>query len=184
MVAFGIFDPGGSEKCMKDSCKRGKARIARIGTVSALLMTAVVILTPTVLATNHPYLVGLGITLVNRTLLDASVSDGMPPLEIAIVDLDSVTIYFNYSYSDDRTTGLLKAYHNFSLAVYYNGPSSNGNQHQTLPRDGYFEGSTSVTVYNVTDDTYIWVNYTASISCGAVPPYNDSDTHGESIYLY
>ncbi len=182
MIASGIFDPG-EVKCMKDGSLRGKARVARIGTVSMLLMTAVVILTPTVLATNHPYLVGLGQTWIDDFQLDAGVSDGVPPLEIAIVDLDSVTIYYNYTYSDDRVSGD-EATHIFTLVVDYGGTFASGKTHKTSILTRPTSDSVSVTVYNVVEDTYIWVNYTASISCDAVPPYYDSDTNMESIYLY
>ncbi len=185
MVAFGILDPGGSEKCMKDSCKRGKARVARIGTVSALLMTAVVILTPTVLATNHPYLVGLGVTWINNSRLGATVSVEAVPWEIDVEDRDSVTIYFNYSYSDSRTNQGNVATHAFLLKADYGGTWSNG--HTAYTYGGGIEsgsGPIPLTVYNVLEDTYIWVNYSANISCVDVPPYFDSASYGNSIYLY
>ncbi len=185
MIASGIFDPR-EVKCMKEDCLRGKARIARIVAVSALFMAAVMILTPTVLATNHPYLVGLGQTLVDNRLLDATVSDGMPPLQIDVTNGDSVTIFYNYGYSDNRTSPPYsnKATHTFNLSVYYNGLSLDGNQHITYPDYGYQEGSLSVIVNNVSPYTYIWVNYSASILCSDISPYYDSATHGESIYLY
>ena len=172
---------------MKEGCLVGKARIVSIVAVCALFMAAVVIRTPTVLAaTNHPYLIGLGQTWVTNSALDASVSDGVPPLQIDVENGDSVTVYYNYSYSDYRTYPPYsnKAYHTFNLTVYYAGPSSNGAQHETDPDDGYNVGSVSVHVNNVAENTYIWVNYTATISCDDISPYYDSATHGESIYLY
>ena len=170
---------------MKEGCLERKARIVGIVAVSVLFMSAVVIRTPTVLAaTDHPYLIGLGQTWVTNSALDASVSDGVPPLQIDVEDGDSVTVYYNYSYSDYRTTGSYKAYHTFNLTVYYAGPSSNGAQHETDPNDGYNVGSVSVHVNNVAENTYIWVNYTATITCDDVSPNSDSANNGESIYLY
>ncbi len=161
---------------MKHRCVNGKARVARVGMISASLMVIMImVMSQTALAYTNHVVEGTGLTSITSIDCDADVPEG-PPESLNVANGDDVTIYYNYTYSDLR--GLGSARHQFVLIV--NGWAKE-ESYITYGSGGGI-GTILKTVYNVQEHGQIWVGYYANITCLAEQCY-DSDQKGDYIDL-
>jgi len=165
---------------MKNHYMMEKVRLARIGTVFAVLMAAVVILAPNALGANHP-VSSTGLTFIDQNTCYATITTDIP-FSLDVDDGDSVTIYYNYTYIDHRPgRDLPNAEHVFSQIVAYGGGVAESHGYNTTK---YTEGNGGIQhiVYNVMENTSIWVELYANIT-SSQPQCIDSDWVGGNITL-
>jgi len=153
---------------MKNDYVGGKARAARIGIVSVVVMAAVVILAPNALGANHSvnttgstYISSGGTCIASVT----APSSG----DLDVNNGDSVTIYYNYTYTDGRTSASTLARHDFTQLVEYD-DAGTGESHwynTTIDMESGV-GGIQMTVSNVRTGTSIWVLWYANITSDGI----------------
>lgn len=159
-------------------------RSTRVGMISASLMvTVITIMAQTALAANHN-VTGTGSTFIDKNGCDASVPNG-PPGSLNVANGDSVTIYYNYTYRDDRLgSDKPRAEHIFIQTVLYGGGGRTEAHYYNTTGSASGGGSIPWTVYNVQEGTSIWVGWYANITCGSSPQCHETDSKEGSINLY
>jgi len=146
----------------------------------ALVMVAVVLLAPNALGANRYGATGIGTTSINTSTCDADVTSPLP-VYVDVNNGDSVTVYFNYTYSDSRppTTA---AVHGFVMTTVYLYTAWSDGVNVTTYGSESSGGSLQRTVPNVAQNTSIWVRWHAQISSASNPACFAS--HEEEGYIY
>ena len=167
---------------MKNKRRGDKIKSVRLGMMTAVLsVTVLTILAQSALGITRYGASGLGRTLVTASSCDAYVTATVP----AVLDVDNgdiVRIWYNYTWGDSRTYWSPDATHVFHMDVTYLGTTQSHDDTQRT--NGNTGGGTNAykDVFNVQERTYIWVNWTASISSTS-PQCYDFDSKGGPVYL-
>jgi len=159
----------------------GKKGAARIANVSTMFLATLMILAPIALGADHPF-GATGSTYIG-TYCDSEVAADLPAY-LDVANGDSVTIYYNYTYTDARGSPSTIARHDFTQLIEYDdwGEGESHWHNTTYYRDSG-SGGIQMTVNNVMEDTSIWVKWYANVTCNSGPSCSHYDSDEGLIYL-
>src|SRR4030042_1100901 len=156
----------------------------RIGNaLGVLLVTAVLMSSTVALGADHPF-GATGWTDIDSSSCDSGVNANLPAY-LNVDNGDSVTIYYNYTYTDYRRSVSTIARHDFTQLIEYNNwGAGQSHWHNTTYYLDSGVGGIQMTVYNVMEDTSIWVKWYANVTCSSGPQCSHYDSDQGFIYLY
>lgn len=163
---------------MKSGNVRRSLGADTVGITSVVFVAAIVLMAPGALGTDHP--VGAtGSTYIDQYGCDATVNANLP-IYLNVSNGDSVSVYYNYTYDDERRPGSSLAGHAFSQVVQYGGGGWAESHGYNTTGDTQGGGGIQKTVYNVQENTSIRVEWYANITFAC----SDGASAKGYIYLY